>query len=114
MAARPEADLWSRFEELLEAQRQALITGNLPGLEQAGSALRALLTNSAWRAALRDHARPSQLKLAQAQLDLNAQLSARAQASTHRALACMARTPAVYTVAGGLQSASSFNRRVKA
>jgi hypothetical protein len=105
---------WTQFAQLLEAQRKALIGGDVSALEGANAALQQLLKDNTWQTAIARAGKPSQLQHLQAELDINAQANCRAQASTHRALAALGILPTVYTAAGSLQSKNPFQRRTAA
>jgi hypothetical protein len=110
----PATDALARVAALIEAQSQALISGDLHALEDATHALQRLMSDAPWQRALATQRQVPQLKRIQAQLQATALLGARVQASTNRRLTALGIAPTVYTAKGSLRTKNPFQRRTAA
>lgn len=102
------------LERLLDAQRAALVDGDVAGLEAAHARIHALLSDPDWkRAAARDRS-PQRVRDALRAAALNAGLAARGEAQAARALAAMGLGPSVYTSKGALGGRGGPSRGLSA
>ena len=100
------------LKALLDAQRDALVSGEVATIDAVSAQLRALLADPAWQRAAQDA--PQALRALLAAVNLNAGLAARGDAQAARTLSMLGATPALYTAAGGLGGQSARGRGVAA
>jgi len=113
-AAAPGERALSALEALLALQRQAMIAGDLPALEDSHTRIHALLSDPEWR---RDAARVrSQLRLRAAikTAAINVGLAARGEAQAARSLAALGIAPGLYNATGGLSGRAIRSRGISA
>lgn len=113
-AAAPGERALGALEALLALQRQAMIAGDLPALEDSHTRIHALLSDPEWR---RDAARArSQLRLRAAikTAAINVGLAARGEAQAARSLAALGIAPGLYDATGGLSGRGIRSRGISA
>jgi hypothetical protein len=102
------------LERLLDAQRAALVDGDVTVLEAIHERIHALLSDPVWKhAAARDRS-PHRVRRALRAAALNAGLAARGEAQAARALAAMGLAPSLYTSKGALGARGGPSRGLSA
>jgi hypothetical protein len=102
------------LEALLDAQRRAMVAGDVPALDDASTRIHALLSDPAWR---RDAARsrdPMRVRAALKTAAVNAGLAARGEAQAARALSALGAAPDLYTASGALGGRGGRSRGISA
>lgn len=98
------------LEQLLTAQRDALIAGDLSSLSTIQAKMHALLANPAWQRDVARNQDAARLRAGMQALAVNAQLAARGESSARRGLESLGAAPSTYGASGGLSAYAGAGR----
>jgi hypothetical protein len=102
------------LEALLDAQRRAMVAGDVRALDASSARIHALLSDPAWRREAARSRDPVRVRTALKTAAVNAGLAARGEAHAARALSALGATPALYTASGALGARGARSRGVTA
>ncbi len=90
------------LEALLDAQRTALVGGDLEAIRSTQTRIHALLVNPGWQREVSRMQSPDRLRQAMHSVAINAQLASRGESAALRGLNALSHSPALYGAGGSM------------